>query len=92
MKESMAAVTEPATSEPAAPSHPAILTRSNRITRASAPVARRPTTSPGPAAMAPTPTPTPAAAPEPAADKAAADCNPPYYYDGAKKVFKPQCL
>jgi serine/threonine protein kinase len=27
-----------------------------------------------------------------AADKPKDDCNPPYYFEGQKKVFKPQCL
>jgi hypothetical protein len=36
---------------------------------------------------APAPVPAAAAAPDPKAD-----CNPPYYYEGSKKVFKPNCL
>lgn len=38
--------------------------------------------------------PAPKAAPAPAAAPADAkpDCSTPYYFDGAKKVFKPQCL
>jgi hypothetical protein len=36
-----------------------------------------------------TPT-TPAPAPAPAAK--ADNCNPPYYFEGTKKIFKPQCL
>lgn len=40
------------------------------------------------------PPPQPKAAPTlpPVAAPAAPDCNPPYYFDGAKKVFKPACL
>ncbi|MFT3770676.1 MAG: serine/threonine-protein kinase [Minicystis sp.] len=42
-----------------------------------------------PARPAPAPPPrAPAAAPAPAAP----DCNPPFYFDGKKKVFKPGCL
>jgi serine/threonine-protein kinase len=37
---------------------------------------------------APPPPPTPVVAP-PAASK---DCNPPFYFDGNKKVFKPSCI
>jgi serine/threonine-protein kinase len=29
-------------------------------------------------------------APEPAAK--AANCNPPYYFEGSKKIFKPACI
>jgi serine/threonine-protein kinase len=46
-------------------------------------------------AAPPPPQPQKAAAattPPPAAEPAKPDCNPPYYYDGAKKVFKPACL
>ncbi|MFT3693907.1 MAG: serine/threonine-protein kinase [Kofleriaceae bacterium] len=40
------------------------------------------------------PPPPPKPAPQPAAqpDPAKPDCSTPYYFDGAKKVFKPQCL
>ena len=30
--------------------------------------------------------------PEPAKADAKADCTPPYYFDGSKKIFKPACL
>ena len=40
---------------------------------------------------APAPAAVPAATPAPAAD-AKNDCNPPYYYDGPKKVFKENCI
>jgi serine/threonine-protein kinase len=44
----------------------------------------------GPARSAPAPR---AAEPAPAANPAPAnDCNPPFYFDGKKKVFKPGCL
>jgi serine/threonine-protein kinase len=45
---------------------------------------------PAPAPAAPDPP--PAAAAAPLADDARASCNPPYYYEGQKKVFKPHCL
>jgi serine/threonine-protein kinase len=57
-------------------------------------VARRPAPAAAPApppaveAKAAAPPPAPAPAPE----QKASDCNPPYYYEGAKKIFKPQCL
>ncbi|MEO8549335.1 MAG: serine/threonine-protein kinase [Kofleriaceae bacterium] len=45
------------------------------------------------ATPAPTPPPTQkAATTAPAPEPAKPDCNPPYYFDGAKKVFKPACL
>ena len=50
-------------------------------------------------APAPKPTAAPAATaaataplPEKAAPTSKADCNPPFFYDGTKKVFKPGCL
>jgi len=79
----------PAAKEPARA--PAITTR-NRVMRTAAPAARRPATGPAPVEAKPVeaaPAPAPAPAPE---VKPANDCNPPYYFDGAKKVFKPQCL
>jgi len=36
----------------------------------------------------PAPAPVAAPAPEPAKD----DCNPPYYFEGEKKIFKPSCI
>jgi serine/threonine-protein kinase len=39
---------------------------------------------------APEPAPVPAAAPPPEPPKD--DCNPPYYFEGEKKIFKPSCL
>ncbi|MBA3540617.1 MAG: hypothetical protein H0T79_13485, partial [Deltaproteobacteria bacterium] len=40
--------------------------------------------------------PEPVAAPAPAvttpAPEPAKNCSPPYYFDGAKKIFKPACL
>jgi len=42
---------------------------------------------------APAPAPAPVAAPAPAAaEPAKDDCNPPYYYEGDKKIFKPNCI
>jgi serine/threonine protein kinase len=42
----------------------------------------------------PKPAPPPAKAPAPPPPPAAkpADCNPPYYFDGDKKIFKPACV
>jgi eukaryotic-like serine/threonine-protein kinase len=45
---------------------------------------RRPATTAAPPGPAPAPEPPPSAAP--------ADCNPPFYFEGQKKVFKPNCL
>ncbi|MGE5185199.1 MAG: serine/threonine-protein kinase [Acidobacteriota bacterium] len=83
--------------EPAHPTppRPTVITR-NRVTHMP-PAARRPVTTAAPA-PAPAPAPPPAAAPPapppaPAAEqKPAIDCNPPYYFQGDKKIFKPQCL
>ena len=41
---------------------------------------------------APEKTETPAPVVQPATTQPANDCNPPYYYEGQKKVFKPNCL
>jgi len=52
--------------------------------------AAAPAPAPAPAA-APAPAPAaaaPAAAPEPPKD----DCDPPYYFEGQKKIFKPNCI
>ena len=43
-----------------------------------------------PREVAPAPKPVAVAPPPPAAP--APDCSPPYFYDGAKKVFKPACI
>lgn len=43
-------------------------------------------------AAAPAPTPSPAATAAPASAAAKNDCNPPFYFQGTKKVFKPGCL
>lgn len=40
----------------------------------------------------PPPQPKAAPTPPPVAAPPAPDCSPPYYFDGAKKVFKPACL
>jgi serine/threonine-protein kinase len=81
---------------PPAPTRPAMVTRNRVVHPAPAPAARRPAPAPAPApvevkAATPPPAPAPAAAPA-EAPKPAVDCNPPYYYEGQKKVFKPQCL
>jgi len=60
---------------------PAVVAAPKRIVRA------------GPrSALAPPPPPVPAKAPPAAAKTPAVDCNPPYYFQGAKKVFKPACV
>jgi len=41
---------------------------------------------------APAPAPAAVAAPPPAPEPAKDDCNPPYYYEGQKKIFKPNCI
>ncbi|AKV02511.1 serine/threonine protein kinase [Labilithrix luteola] len=43
-------------------------------------------------APAPAPSPTQAPASTPASAAAKTDCNPPFYFQGTKKVFKPGCL
>jgi serine/threonine-protein kinase len=43
-------------------------------------------------AKPPEPDPEPVAAPAPAPEPAADDCSTPYYYEGSKKVFKPNCI
>jgi len=52
----------------------------------------RPAAKPPEPAPAPAPAPPPAAAPAPAPEPAQDDCNPPYYFEGQKKIFKPSCL
>jgi len=57
----------------------------------------RPIARPAPHLVAPPPTPAapppaPAAAPTATPATPATDCNPPYYYEGSKKVFKPACV
>ena len=60
-----------------------------RVIRAARPVQQ--TTAPAAAPAAAPPAPAPEAAPQPApAPKD--DCNPPYYFEGQKKVFKPNCI
>ncbi len=64
---------------------------------AQAPVATRPSASAAPRASAPPPRSTwsaparttPMWSPTPTISK---DCNPPFYFDGTKKVFKPNCI
>ena len=78
-------VTPPTTtaSVPTPPSHAGggvIAPSPHTIRQPNRPVAVRPHPVP--------PTPTPAVAPPPAVKS----CDPPYYFDGPKKVFKPECL
>ena len=53
------------------------------------PAATRPRELPAREALPP---PKPAATPVAAPAPAQPDCTTPYYFDGAKKVFKPACL
>jgi serine/threonine-protein kinase len=82
--------------DPAPARAPAITTRNRVMHPAVAPAARRPATGPAPVEAKPVEpapaAPAPAPAPTPEAKPAATDCNPPYYFEGTKKVFKPQCL
>ncbi|HEY5946585.1 MAG TPA: protein kinase [Kofleriaceae bacterium] len=91
--------TTPAASEPAAEQDkpkPAVTREAPAVRRVSRPVPR-------PAVVKtekkkeepPPPPPIKQAIPEAkpaAADKPKDDCNPPYYFEGQKKVFKPNCL
>ena len=50
-------------------------------------------TAPRPAAtVVPAPNAAASATPPPPPQTAKASCNPPFYYEGSKKVFKPECL
>jgi serine/threonine-protein kinase len=70
---------------PVNPARNRVVMRPKQIQREAAPAPRAaPTPAPQKAAAAPTP--------PPAAEPAKPDCNPPYYFDGSKKVFKPACL
>ena len=51
-----------------------------------------PAPAPKPVVAPVTPAPAPAPAPERPATPSKADCNPPFYFEGTKKVFKPGCL
>lgn len=66
-------------------------------TSASAAKAAAPTVIPTRVVYVHTPAPAPAPAPKPAAEPAVkpsakVDCNPPFYFEGTKKIFKPGCL
>jgi serine/threonine-protein kinase len=56
----------------------------------SAPTPRRVAVDPTPPLARASQAPTPAAAPPSAAAKV--DCDPPFYFEGTKKVFKPSCI
>ena len=83
------APTMPAAADPTAPLdlHPS----ASPSASASAPVAQRPRFVYVPPPPRPAPPP-PAPVVEKPADKTKTDCNPPFYFDGTKKVFKPGCL
>jgi serine/threonine-protein kinase len=74
--------------EPAPPANPARSSAPSRparsqtqIKQAAAPAIKKSSPSPAPAQVSP---------PPPAEPNN--DCNPPYYYDGSKKIFKPNCI
>jgi serine/threonine-protein kinase len=74
---------------PSAPSQATVLWRPSHVAPPPPPqrpafVARPSPPPPPPPANTPPPTSTPSAT--------KTDCNPPFYYDGTKKVFKPSCL
>ena len=76
----------PSVRAPANPARNRVVIRPKQIQReaAPAPKAAPPPSPPQKTAAAPTP--------PPAAEPAKPDCNPPYYFDGSKKIFKPACL
>ena len=82
--EATAAKMAPPVRAPANPTRNRVVIRPKQIQRESAPQKAAPPPPPQKATVAATPPPT--------AEPAKPDCNPPYYYDGAKKVFKPACL
>jgi len=89
----VAAAPPAATTSAAAPvvarTHPPV----QYVARPSPPPPRVVVTHASPPAAAATATTTPgAAAAAPAASASKADCNPPFYFEGTKKTFKPSCL
>jgi serine/threonine-protein kinase len=80
------------------PAHVAAPTARGRAIRVvRPPPAPTPIAKPPPQAVAKTAAPPPAPVQKPAAPLGPeptklADCNPPYYFEGSKKVFKPACL
>ena len=83
--EGTAAKLAPPIRAPVNPTRNRVVIRPKQIQRESAPA-------PKAAPPAPPPQKAVAASPAPAAEPAKPDCSTPYYYDGAKKVFKPACL
>jgi hypothetical protein len=86
----------PAEPPPATP-RAVTVTRSRTVVHPVVPAARRPQPAPAPApvpvpVVSAPPAPVPVVAPPAAEPKPATDCSPPYYFEGQKKVFKPQCL
>jgi serine/threonine-protein kinase len=82
--EATAAKMAPPVRAPVNPTRNRVVIRPKQIQREPAPQKTAPPPPQQKAAVATTPT--------PAAEPAKPDCNPPYYYDGSKKVFKPACL
>jgi eukaryotic-like serine/threonine-protein kinase len=78
------------TAEPTIPPEPIEL----RIGRGPSSPPRRPTPPPAPRkpAVATPPAPTPAPATTRTSPDPKADCEPPFYFENQKKIFKPQCL
>jgi hypothetical protein len=76
---------------PAAPSQATILWRPVQHAPPPPPPPRQ-TFVTRPAPPPPAPAPNNTTQPTSAASSSKADCNPPFYYDGTKKVFKPSCL
>jgi serine/threonine protein kinase len=76
---------------PAAPSQATILWRPVQHAPSPPPPPRQ-TFVARPAPPPPAPAPNNTTQPTSAASSSKADCNPPFYYDGTKKVFKPSCL
>jgi serine/threonine-protein kinase len=80
---------EPAKQETETKAAPAPKPRVVRVVQKSSPPPRRePPPPPKPAVKQQPDPPGAKAAPAPAKD----DCNPPYYFEGRKKIFKPACL
>jgi serine/threonine-protein kinase len=99
---SAAAAPPPMTSEPVAakevpPPLASAPASASASATASASASAAPRTTAVPTRVVYVHTPAPSPAPKPSADPAAKasakpDCNPPFYYEGTKKIFKPGCL
>jgi len=83
--EGTAAKLAPPLRVPVNPTRNRVVIRPKQIQREAPPMKAAPPPQPPQKTVAATPPPAPA-------EPAKPDCNPPYYFDGAKKVFKPACL